>query len=122
MFERLRKKVVEIATMLEAKTTIPAVKAQLAYLQSMQEMTFWEDIDIHLLEDMRIRLSGLVPFLDKKKRVIVYTDFEDEVVGVREETAVYMPKMTGLQYEKKVKAFLDETALYVIFIQPYPYP
>ena len=108
MFERLRKKVVEIATMLEAKTTIPAVKAQLAYLQSMQEMTFWEDIDIHLLEDMRIRLSGLVPFLDKKKRVIVYTDFEDEVVGVREETAVYMPKMTGLQYEKKVKAFLDE--------------
>jgi type I restriction enzyme R subunit len=47
-----------------------------------------------------------VPFLDKKKRKIVYTDFQDEVMGVRDEAVVDMPKMTGAQYEKKVKDYL----------------
>jgi type I restriction enzyme R subunit len=47
-----------------------------------------------------------MPFLDKKKRKVVYTDFQDEVMAVREEQAVYMPKMTGAQYEKKVTEFL----------------
>ncbi len=59
-----------------------------------------------MLEEMRLRLRALVPFLDKKKRKIVYTDFQDEVLGVREEVAVYMPKMTGAQYEKKVTDYL----------------
>ena len=59
-----------------------------------------------MLEDMRLRLRGLVPFLDKQKRKIVYTDFKDEIVGVREEEAVAMPKMTGAQYEKKVRDYL----------------
>ena len=59
------------------------------------------------LEELRLRLRTLVPFLDKKKRNIVYTDFRDQVKGVREQEAVYMPKMTGVQYEKKVKAYLE---------------
>ena len=53
-----------------------------------------------------LRLRGLVPFLDKKKRKIVYTDFQDQVIGVRDEEVVHMPKMTGVQYEKKVKDYL----------------
>ena len=44
-----------------------------------------------------------MPFLDKKKRKIVYTDFQDEVMAVREPVVFDMPKMTGAQYEKKVK-------------------
>ena len=104
--ERLRHKVVEIAMMLEEKAAIPAVKAQLGYLAALQETEFWEGINLAMLEEMRLRLRGLVPFLYKKKRKIVYTDFQDEVLGVREEEAVYMPKMTGVQYEKKVKDYL----------------
>ena len=104
--EKLRQKVVEIAMLLEEKATIPAVKAQLGYLAALQETGFWEGLDLAMLEEMRLRLRGLVPFLDKKKRKIVYTDFQDEVLGVREEVAVYMPKMTGAQYEKKVKDYL----------------
>ncbi len=105
-FESLRQRVVEIAMLLEEKNTIPAVKAQLEYLASMQESGFWEGIDLNGLEELRLRLRGLVPFLDKKKRKIVYTDFQDEVMGIREEVVVYMPKMTGAQYEKKVKDYL----------------
>ena len=105
-FESHRKRVVDIAMLLEEKATIPAVKAQLDYLASMQENAFWEGIALAALEDMRLRLRGLVPFLDKKKRTIVYTDFKDEVLGIRDEQAVYVPRMTGVQYEKKVNDYL----------------
>jgi type I restriction enzyme R subunit len=106
VFEKNRQRVVEIAMLLEEKTTIPAVKAQLAYLASVQESGFWEGIDLNGLEELRLRLRGLVPFLDKKKRKVVYTDFQDEVMGVRIGEAVPMPKMTGAEYDKKVKDYL----------------
>ncbi len=104
--EQHRRRVVEIAMMLEEKSTIPAVAAQLAYLASMQENTFWEGIALNDLEEMRLRLRGLVPFLDRKTRTIVYTNFQDEIMGVRDDAADYMPKMTGVQYEKKVQEYL----------------
>ena len=106
-FETHRQRMMEIAMLLEEKSTIPAVKAQLEYLASMQESGFWEGIDLNGLEELRLRLRGLVPILDKKKRKVVYTDFQDEVMAVREEAVFSMPKMTGAQYEKKVKGYLS---------------
>ncbi len=61
-----------------------------------------------------MRLRGLVPFLDKKKRKIVYTDFKDEVLGVREEDAVHIPKMTGAQYAKKVNDYLRNHLTHIV--------
>ena len=105
-FEQHRQRVVEIAMLLEEKSAIPAVASQLAFLASVQEGAFWEDITLDCLEDMRLRLRGLVPFLDKKKRKIVYTDFQDEITAVREGVTEDLPKMTGAQYEKKVQEYL----------------
>ena len=84
-FERHRQRVVEIAMMLEEKSTIPSVMAQLAYLASVQESAFWEGVGLNGLEELRLRLRGLVPFLDKKTRTIVHTAFQDELLGVRED-------------------------------------
>ena len=92
--------------LLEEKSTIPAVTAQLAYLASVQESAFWEGIALNGLAELRLRLRGLVPFLDKKTRKVVYTDFQDEITAVREDAAVHLPKMTGVQYEKKVQEYL----------------
>ena len=106
VFESHRQRVVEIAMLLEEKSAIPAVRTQLGYLAAVRETDFWEGIGLSGLEDLRLRLRGIVLFLDKKKRKIVYTDFQDEVVAVREEEALYTPKMTGARYEKKVKEYL----------------
>ena len=107
-YESQRQRMVEIAILLEEKGTIPAVRAQLEYLASMQESAFWDGMDLTGLEGMRLRLRGLVPLLDRKKRKIVYTDFQDEVMTVREDEPIYMPKMTGAQYEKKVQEYLRD--------------
>jgi type I restriction enzyme R subunit len=105
-FEKMRIRVVEIAQLLEEKTAIPVVKSQLGYLVSLQGDEFWEGMTLATLEDMRLRLRVLVPFLDKKKRKVVYTSFEDEIVGVREDEPVVVPRMTSVQYEKKVNDYL----------------
>ena len=107
-FEQHRQRVVEIALLLEEKSAIPAVKAQLAYLASVQESAFWEGIGLDGLEELRLRLRGLAPFLDKKTRKIVYTDFRDEIMDVREGADDYLPSMTGVQYEKKVQEYLKD--------------
>jgi type I restriction enzyme R subunit len=105
-FERHHQRVVEIAMLLEEKTAIPAVAAQLEYLARVQESAFWEGIDLNQLEELRVRLRGLMPFLDKTRRKIIYTDFQDEVLGVREDEPVSIPNMTGTQYAKKVENYL----------------
>ncbi|WP_045216942.1 DEAD/DEAH box helicase family protein [Desulfonatronovibrio magnus] len=105
-FEKDRRKVVETAMLLEEKANIPAVKTELAYLAALQDNGFWEGINLEILEDMRVRLRVLTPFLDKKTRKVVYTDFKDEIVNVVQEDFPDMPKMTSLQYEKKVREYL----------------
>lgn len=106
-FERHRQRISDIAILLEEKRNVPAVKKQLAFLATLQEPSFWEGIDLNGLEEVRLRLRDLVHLLDKSKRKIVYTDFQDEIMGVREDEPMYMPKMTGAQYEKKVKEYLE---------------
>ncbi len=107
-FEKRRQRVVEIAMLLEDKRSIPAVKAQLEFIQAMQEVGFWEGMTLEILEDVRVRLRRLVPFLEKRQRKLVYTDFKDEIVRVHDEEAVAIPKMTGAQYEKKVREYLRD--------------
>jgi type I restriction enzyme, R subunit len=49
--------------------------------------------------------AGAGPFLDKKKRKIVYTDFRTRCWGAGRGSGLH-PKMTGAQYEKKVNDYL----------------
>ena len=105
-FEQYRRRVVEIAVLLEEKSAIPAVMTQLAYLAAVQESAFWEGVGLNDLEELRLRLRGLVPFLDREARKTVYTDFQDEITGVVEDTPFDLPQMTGLQYQKKVEEYL----------------
>ena len=74
---------VGFAMLQEQKITIPTVRKQLEYLASMQENVFWVGIDLNGIEDVRLRLRRLTPSLDKKKRKIVDTNFQDEILGVR---------------------------------------
>ena len=113
-FEQHRRRVVEIAMLLEEKSAIPLVEAQLAYLAAVQESTFWEGIALNDLEELRLRLRSLMPFLDKRARKVVYTDFRDEITAVRDEAAVYLTKMTGIQYEKKVKEYLKNHLNHIV--------
>src|SRR5439155_24189322 len=106
-FERLRDRVKEIAGLLEEKSTIPMVREQMELIEDVQSDEWWEDVTIPMLERVRRRLRGLVQFIDKQQRKIVYTDFED-ILGA--EMGVRLPGFhIGTDFEKfraKAQAFL----------------
>jgi type I restriction enzyme, R subunit len=107
--EKARERVMEFAQQLEAKTTIPAVQKQLPLIQDIQTIEFWLDIHLVTLEDTRRRLRNLMFALDKDKKEIVYTNFEDEVLGVSNVTAVYTsPAIDLVQYRKKTELYIKD--------------
>ena len=80
--ERLREQVQNIASALLTKTTIPSVAAQQALLDEVAGDEWWIDVTLPMLELARRRLRGLLQFLEKAKKAVVYTDFQDELVRV----------------------------------------
>jgi type I restriction enzyme R subunit len=107
--EASRGRVVEFAEQLEAKSTIPAVQAQLQLIQDIQTQEFWQDIHLVTLEELRRKLRNLMFALDKDKKEIVYTNFEDEVQGVHDVTGVYRnPTIDLAQYRKKIELYIQD--------------
>nr|WP_102286376.1 DEAD/DEAH box helicase family protein [Vibrio lentus]PMG65685.1 restriction endonuclease subunit R [Vibrio lentus] len=107
--ETSRGRVVEFAELLEAKSTIPAVQAQLQLIQDIQTQEFWQDIHLVTLEELRRKLRNLMFALDKDKKEMVYTNFEDEVQGVHDVTNVYKnPSVDLAQYRKKIELYIQD--------------
>jgi type I restriction enzyme R subunit len=79
-FTKMAEKVVALAVLLEGKATIPMVAAQLPLLEDIQTDEFWRHSTLSTLEDMRLRLRGLVKLIEPVARPIVITDFEDELL------------------------------------------
>lgn len=105
---RLQSQVREIADALEMKESIPLVAAQMPLIQEIQTDEFWMGVTVVELETVRKRLRDLVKYIDRDKRPIVYTDFEDELgAGVEMMLTELASGIDAAQYRKKVEAFLS---------------
>ena len=116
-FAWLRERAEQIAGLLEEKSAIPMVQAQMALIQGVQTDEWWQDVTVPMLESLRRRLRDVIQLIDKRQRQPVYTDFEDFIGG---ETEVGLPGFAaGTDYAKflaKSRAFLrqhlDHVAIY----------
>jgi len=107
-FTRLRDQVKQLAGALEEYTTIPMVAAQMELIQSLQSDEWWQDVTIPLLESMRKRLRLLLQFIEKSKRNIVYTNFED-VLGEATDVDLGLLTASGFErFRRKARVFLQE--------------
>ncbi|MBL8529041.1 MAG: restriction endonuclease subunit R, partial [Burkholderiales bacterium] len=106
-FTRMRDQVKELASLLEEKSAIPMVRAQMALIQDVQTNAWWQDVTVPMLEGLRRRLRELIRLIEKQKRKPIYTDFEDEM---GDETPVGLPGFGhGTDYARflaKARAFL----------------
>jgi type I restriction enzyme R subunit len=104
-YDRMQAQVMTIASMLEEKSAIPMVAAQLVLLQAIQTDEFWTDVQAVQLEEVRRKLRSLVKLIEKAKRKVVYTAFEDEL---GEETPVALPDVpVGVDIERLRAKALD---------------
>jgi type I restriction enzyme R subunit len=108
-FERLRDQVKAIACLLEEKSAIPMVRAQMALIQEVQTDEWWVNVTVPMLELVRRRLRDLAKLIEKQQRRVVFADFEDEMGP---EARVDLPGLAaGWDFEKfraKAEAFLRE--------------
>jgi type I restriction enzyme R subunit len=100
-FSRLQAQVKEIASLLEEKSSIPLVQAQLELIQEIQTNQWWQDVTLPMLEVLRKRLRDLVKLLEKQQKQIIYTDFEDEM---GDETIIDLPHFTSSDSFEKFRA------------------
>jgi len=105
-----RDKLNQIAAKLERKASVPAVGEQLEWLQYVQSANFWTDLTLEELEQTRRKLRLLMRFIEKESTGVVYTNFQDEVLGVHENEGVYeFGQDGGLElYRKKVESYIKE--------------
>lgn len=98
-----------IASALEDQEAIPAIKAQMVLIQSVAGEEWWEGVTITMLESARKKLRALVKLIEKGKKNVVYTDFEDEL---GDSTTIELPGVsTGMNLAKfklKARQFLKE--------------
>ncbi|MBB5063150.1 DEAD/DEAH box helicase family protein [Granulicella mallensis] len=78
-FIKMAEKVVSLATLLEAKSVIPMIAAELPLLQEIQTGDFWRNATLSSLETVRLHLRSLVKLIEAVTRPIVITDFPDEL-------------------------------------------
>jgi type I restriction enzyme R subunit len=106
-FARLRDRVIQIGGLLEEKSSIPMVRAQMALIQDVQTDEWWQDITVPMLESMRRRLRSLIQLIDKRQRKPVYTDFEDHIGSELEvELSGFSAGTDYAKFVAKARAFL----------------
>ncbi|MGF9648913.1 DEAD/DEAH box helicase family protein [Pseudarthrobacter oxydans] len=116
--EPYRNKIVEIASALQDQLSIPAIAAQMTLIQSILEGEEWGQVSPQWLELIRVRLRGLVHLIEKKRRKVVYMNFEDTLGEIDEgELKVTVTGSLNLaRYREKARAylqgFLDHVAIH----------
>lgn len=107
--DRLRQQVQQIASSLLNQTAIPAIAEQQALLSEVAEDEWWVDATLPMLELARRRIRGLVRFIEKTKRAIVYTNVEDEI---GDGSIVNLPGVavgTNMErFKDKARAYLED--------------
>jgi type I restriction enzyme R subunit len=110
-FARCKEKVMAIAARLEELGNIPMVAADMALILEVQTDEYWQDIDAWALEQMRRRLRSLIKLIEGDERVIVYTDFEDEIgEGTTIELSDAGVGTDKTRFQMKVRHFLKQHA------------
>ena len=106
-FERLKEQVRSIVGMLEDKSSIPMVRAQMPLIDAVAGEEWWQDVTVVMLETARKRLRLIIKLIEKVHRKPVYTDFEDQMGA---ETAIQLPEFQNLadrtRFVAKARQFL----------------
>jgi type I restriction enzyme, R subunit len=106
-FQGLRKKITEVASLLEELGNVPMVAAEMEFILEVQTDDFWQDITLPMLETVRRRLRALVKLIEHKQRYLVYSDFEDRAGTATEVTVPGIAVGADMgAFRRKARVFL----------------
>jgi len=96
--DKIKLAIQKIMSALEEQNNIPAINKQMPLIQALVGEEWWQDVTVGMLEHVRKQLRMLVKLIEKRKRSIIYTNFEDELGDA---TVVTLPLATsGIDYDR----------------------
>jgi len=96
--EKIQASIQKLMLALEEQSNIPAIKRQMELIQSLSGDQWWVNVTVGMLEHVRRQLRMLIKLIEKRKRAIIYTDFEDELGDA---TTVTLPTVsTGIDFDR----------------------
>ena len=106
-FTTYKNTIQETVSPLESKTSIPEVAANIVLIQDLLTDSYWDNVTLDMLENIRKKIRPLVPLIEKTTSTVVYTVLEDEMGEMQ---PVRVPDVgSGVdvkQYRKKVESFI----------------
>lgn len=99
--------IVQTAEELSKLYNIPQVKEQKYIIEKLQTDEFWENVTVFELEAVREALRELIRLIERIIQKVYYTNFTDEIVEIKEGTAIYSTNNLK-DYKKKVEFYLKE--------------
>jgi type I restriction enzyme, R subunit len=104
---RLSDAVRSLADALLGLGNIPAVSKHLVLIEAVASEEWWQDVTLPMLEQARRNLRGLIYLIDKIRRKVVYTDFNDQI-GEITPVNLALGGIAGNfeRFRSKVRAFL----------------
>ncbi|WP_338501466.1 DEAD/DEAH box helicase family protein [Sphingomonas kaistensis] len=106
--ERLRRQWVQLVHALEAKESIPDVAKLMVLIQEVQTDDWWRDLTPEMIEQARRKLRGLMSLIEPGERVIVTTNFTDEIGDTREIAIGDLGDSEALaQFRRKARAYIE---------------
>lgn len=97
---------INIANEISKKGTLPQVLNKEKYIKDALDESFIDNANILDIEVIRENLRELVKFIDFKKKKIIETDIEDNIVEVVDIEPLIIPALGGDTYEKRVNNYL----------------
>jgi type I restriction enzyme, R subunit len=114
-FVSYRDKIIDIAAQLQAKDSIPAVRAELALILEVQTEEYWQGITLPLIEVLRRKLRDLVQFIDGKSINPVYSVLTDQIGEASEVTLNDFSTGINLaQYRRKVEGYIRANENHIV--------
>jgi len=105
-FDTLKKHLLEIASALEDQMGIPAIAHQAVLIEEIQTDLWWEGVTVPLFELVRLRLRDLIQHIEKSKRVVVYSNFADEIGDGVEHVLPQVGEADFARFKQKARHFL----------------
>ena len=109
------RQIYSIGNNLIKKRNVPKVKEKLELIKQIQEVEFWENTNVNVIEDIRIELRDLLKFIEREEVKTVYTDFADEIQMSKVGEVDIMPAYTKLRsYRDRVEAFIRKNKSHLV--------
>lgn len=80
----LRAKIQAVAAALQDQPNVPAIAVQLPLIETILDDAEWDSVSVEWLEEIRRQLRELVHLIEKRRRNVVYTNFQDELGELEE--------------------------------------